>query len=96
MGKKKKKSVSVYLDGDVIDLLEARAEEVGISVSSLCRGIIVKEVRGAREVKEVEACPDCGKDTNYRDEMGQQVYYRFPNGIWRCTSCGGEGRWRDA
>lgn len=91
-----KRSISVYLDEDVIKALGERAKEQGISVSALCRMIITRDVRGqprpAPEPEPTKACPNCGKTPGDRDEDGQQVFYLFPNGTWRCTNCGGEGK----
>lgn len=89
-----KRSISVYLDEDVIKALGERAREQGMSVSALCRVIITKDVRGrpAPEPEPVRACPNCGKTEKDRDEDGQQMFYLFPNGTWRCTNCGGEGK----
>lgn len=88
-----KKSISVYLDEDTIRALEGRAEEQGMSVSALCRVIITRDVRGQPR-PEARACPNCGKTEEERDEDGQQIFYLFPNGTWRCTNCGGEGIWK--
>lgn len=94
-----KKSISVYLDENIIKALERRAEEQGMSVSALCRVIITRDVRGQPRLEpEPEptnaACPNCGKTIGERDEDGQQIFYLFPNGMWRCTNCGGEGVWK--
>ncbi len=91
-----KKSISVYLDEDIIKALEERAKEQGMSVSALCRAIITRDVRGQSrprpEPELAKACPNCGKTEKDRDEDGQQMFYLFPNGMWRCTNCGGEGK----
>lgn len=89
-----KKSISVYLDKDIIRALEERAEEQGMSVSALCRVIITRDVRGQPRPEPAKACPNCGKTEGERDEDGQQIFYLFPNGMWRCTNCGGEGVWK--
>jgi len=88
-----KKSISVYLDDDIIRALGERAEEQGISVSALCRIIITRDVRGQPQPKPepAKACPNCGKTVGEKDEDGQQIFYLFPNGTWRCTNCGSEG-----
>ena len=90
-----KKSISVYLDEDIIKALEERAEEQGMSVSALCRVIITRNIRGQPrpepEQEPAKACPNCGKTEGERDEDGQQMFYLFPNGMWRCTNCGSEG-----
>lgn len=83
----------MYLDEDTIRALEERAEEQGISVSALCRIIITRDVRG-QQPEPAKACPNCGKTVGERDEDGQQIFYMFPNGTWRCTNCGGEGVWK--
>lgn len=94
-----KKSISVYLDKDIIRALEERAEEQGMSVSALCRVIITRDVRGQPrpepKPEPAKACPNCGKTVGERDEDGQQIFYLFPNGMWRCTNCGGEGIWKN-
>lgn len=87
-----KKSISVYLDKDIIRALEERAEEQGMSVSALCRVIITRDIKEPQP--EEQACPNCGKTVGERDEDGQQIFYLFPNGMWRCTNCGGEGVWK--
>lgn len=93
-----KKSISVYLDEDIIKALERTAEEQGMSVSALCRVIITRNIRGQprprHEPEPAKACPNCGKTEGERDEDGQQIFYLFPNGMWRCTNCGGEGIWK--
>ncbi len=96
---KVKKNISVYLDTDDIRKLEEQAKELGMSVSSLCRSIIVRSLKGKSKASQVKEefveCPNCGKKSGDKDSLGQQVFYKFPNGIWRCTNCGGEGRWKD-
>ncbi|MDI6840448.1 MAG: hypothetical protein QMD71_06355 [bacterium] len=97
-----KKGVNVYLDEELYNQVAKVAKSKGVSMSTWFRLLAMQEVGVQPQPKpsvlslgdnRPTECPKCGTSVDDRDEFNQQVFCAFDAGIWRCTECGGEGKW---